>query len=87
MCQHHFLYFILKNIKSFSYSQLSNYTKNATALSHRDGSCYKITCCDFCSLDIALFVNTSVLTRFQLKQALVFTGNVQFTTKSRNVIL
>ena len=48
---------------------------------------FEITCSVFCSIHIVLFVNTPVLTRLWLKQALVFTDNMHLTTKSSQCYL
>ena len=86
MCQHHFLYFILKNIKSFSYSQLSNYTKNSTALGHGDGACYKITLRDFV-VNCTLPVNTSACLSQRRVSTGVFTNRAMSREqKSQHVI-
>ena len=85
MCQHHFLYFILKNIKSFSYSQLSNYTKNSTALGHGDGACYKITLRDFV-VNCTLPVNTSApLNRTRVSTG-VFTNQAYAVNRNRSTL-
>ena len=85
MCQHHFLYFILKNIKSFSYSQLSNYTKNSTALGHGDGACYKITLRDFV-VNCTLPVNTSASLNRRRVSTGVFTNQACAVNRNRSTL-